>query len=134
MSKLVSHIYATNTQRRKAYPRPLSAIEVQESYLNMAYSAQSPMNALSEYRIGVKLEHRVMLSDVEVRTAKDDVLALAVAQVKDAIIHEVFGEFREHFRAVEMALWGHDVEKAQQALRAFEKQMFTADENHDDTP
>ena len=93
----------------------------------MAYSAQNPMNALSEYRIGLKLEHRILLSDIEVRSSKDDVLQMATSQVKQAIIEEVFGEFREHFRAMEMALWEHDIDKARAALRAFETQMFTVD-------
>ena len=56
-----------------------------------------------------------------------DISKYVLNDVKRAIIEEVFGEFRAHFRAMEMALWEHDIDKARAALKAFETQMFTVD-------
>lgn len=127
MSKLATHLYTTNTQRRHADPRPLHALTVNQSWDSVGASPQTPLHALDEYRIGVRIEHRVLLSYDQVMSSKDAVLINAVAQARRAVIEEVFGEFREHFRAVEMALYTYDIDTARAALKAFETQMFTAD-------
>lgn len=121
MSKLVHAVHAGLSRRT---PRPLDVLTVKESWTP---DKTSEMFA-HEYRIGVSLHHRVLLTDDVMHQSETVALKEAVAMVKDAVVEEVFGEFRPHFRAINQALWERDFDKALAALRAMEVQMFSREE------
>lgn len=126
MSKLANAVYAHEARRRAAVP--LDHMNVKESWHNSPDSAVWNPNFLKEYRIEVGLRHNILLTEEMLHASESSALAEAVAMVKDAIIEEVFGEFRPHFRAINLALWERDFDKALKALRAMEVQMFSAED------
>lgn len=80
---------------------------------------------MREYRIGVELQHSIRLTEDVLHWSESAALQEAIAMVKKAVIEEVFGEFRPHFRAIDLALWNRDFDAARAALRALEEQMFS---------
>lgn len=92
------------------------------------WSDATPPAYETSYRIGVSLQHYVWLTEQMLKQSESQALRDAVSVVKDAVIEEVFGEFRPHFRAVQLALWNRDIEAARAALSAMETQMFSQEE------
>lgn len=123
MSKLVNAIYTEKGQRTPVRAAVLDALTVNASIPTIKLDGLYAY----EYRIGVSLQHRVVLTDTVMQQSNSAALTDAIAAVKDAVIEEVFGEFRPHFRAVELALWNRDMDAALAALRTMERQMFSAD-------
>lgn len=118
MSKLATAVYAKQTGIR-ATPAPLNAVTVQESWANTY-----PYDL--EFRIGVELTHTIRVAEEASRDGRTLTEATRVA--KNAIIEEVFGEFRPHVRAVELAIYKRDFDAALAALRTLEQQMFSVPE------
>lgn len=122
MSKLVNAIYAREQRTRAT---PLDTIRVTETWSPVEdYAGRK----LREYRIGVELRHNVQLTEEALHQSESHVLREAVAMVKDAVIEEVFGEFRPHLRAIELALWNRDIPSALDAHRTLETLMFSREE------
>ena len=121
MSKLVSAVYAKQTGIRlpRPQPTPLNMLTVQESW-----SPSYPCDA--EFRVGVELSQTMRVSE-EMVGNRGDALTTVTRVVKDAIIEEVFGEFRPHLRAIQLAIYNHDWETANTALQALEHQMFSSE-------
>lgn len=118
MSKLANAVYAKQTGIR-AIPAPLNAVTVQESWAN-TYPYDH------EFRIGVELTHTIRVAEEVSRDGRALTEAMQVA--KKAIIEEVFGEFRPHVRAAELAIYKRDFDAALAALHALEQQMFSIDD------
>lgn len=119
MSKLANAVYAKQTGILRAVPTPLNAVAIQESWANTYPYGH-------EFRVGVELVHIVHISEEISRDGR--ALGEAKRVVKNAIIEEVFGEFRPHVRAVELAIYKRDFDAALAALHALEQQMFSIDD------
>ncbi len=126
MSKLANAVYAKETGRRAK--SPLNSVTVTESWHNSPDSAVWNPRFLKEYRVEVGLRHNILLTEEIIHASESAALAEAIAMVKDAVIEEVFGEFRPHFRAINLALWNQDFDAALKALRVMEDQMFSREE------
>lgn len=120
MSKLANAVYNID-RKRIAKPASLDALRV-----TATWKPHTDTDCY-EYRIGVGLEHRIVISAEEAQR-NDRALTDAIREVRRAIIEEVFGEFRPHLRAIQMACYRHDMEAAREAVNALEKQMFSAEE------
>lgn len=120
MSKLANAVYAKQTGIR-ASTAPLTAMIVQEGWANL-YTASYER----EFRIGVELAHTIRVAEEISHDGRALTEAMQVA--KNAIIEEVFGEFRPHVRAVELAIYKRDFDAALAALHALEQQMFSIDD------
>lgn len=116
MSKLVNAIEAYNTQNRISLPMP-HLCEVNEEVIN-----RQKIGMADEYKISVTLQTRAFI-------ANHTELAPAVKACKRAIVHDVFGEFKDYFLRIEQALWERDFDAAQTLLNQFERQMFSIDED-----
>jgi hypothetical protein len=118
MSKLVKAIEDSYASDRVVIESPLfnELVSVKEEYTQ-------EMSLGTIYKIGVRLSSSVVIPD-----HTPELLPLAVKRTKHQIIEAVFGEFREDFRLIEMALYRREFQKAADALAAFEAKMFSGDE------
>jgi len=126
MSKLSKAITAHKTGQEFAGP---ATIHVASRWSDSTTWTTTAPDRLLEYRIGVSIERTMRISEVEVDASNGRVLTDAVDAVTRSIIEDVFGEFRTHFRAIEIAVYQQDYEAARQALHACESQMFTTEEH-----
>lgn len=114
MSKFAQMLQASTTGRRAA---EIPSMTVTEDVREI-----SPHYAL-EYRIGVQLESRVFISD-EVR--REGAYAnLMIQRVKEKLVQEVFGEFREPIHEIRHAIYERDWLKVDQLLSKLHDQMFS---------
>ena len=122
MSRLVSQIQAVNTNKRYMAKYPLSSIvEIRDEITPI------PCIYNTEYRIDVNVGATVTIPDNKYGDTDYDRLQYASESVKKTVIEQIFGEFRQHFCALYIALLNDDTEKALELTRSFEKQMFNAD-------
>jgi len=85
-----------------------------------------------KYRIGVKIEatatipeSKILSDHVHVNKTLDlDHIDTAVDRVKRQIVEAVFGEFRQDFERVHMALNNYDVETARLMLIELQEKMY----------
>jgi hypothetical protein len=125
MSKLGKAITAFKTGQEFAGP---ATIRVTDKWSDATTWTTTAPDRLLEYRIGVSIERTMRISQTEVDASNGRVLNDAVDAATRSIIEDVFGEFRTHLRAIEIALYQQDYEAARQALQACETQMFTTEE------
>lgn len=116
MSKLVKHI-GVERGGRLAIPSTISHMSVDDRWF------QPPTRDEREYHIRATWEARAVVTE----THNSGAYAEAVAAAKHAMIEEVFGEFRQHFRACDLALYERDWDGLRDALKHFEQQMFSDD-------
>lgn len=121
MAKVISEIAARLTGKRGAEVSPLLAVSFEKDSMN----APVRFDYHKEYDLSVKLGYRVWLN--EDVSAKEEEYALRKA--KYAVTEYIFGEFREPFHNLYMAINRHEFEKADDILRGIEKQMFEIKEN-----
>lgn len=123
MSKLARAITATMTQRRVALHKPLK-------YTDIKFDSISPSPTGTVYRIGVTLGKQLVVPDFDVTISKDwpvpgySPLDKALYDMKQAIIQEIFGEFRPQLIELKLALYDQDTDRARQILNTLEKNMF----------
>lgn len=120
MSKFATSVHAGSTGKLRPTNAPLDNLSVREDWSNYGYT--------KEYRIGVSVTHSAHLTDEMIRLSQGVALTDAVQTVKRAVVEEVFGEFRPYFRALEVALYEHDWNRARTLIREFETQMFAIDD------
>lgn len=79
-----------------------------------------------EYRIGVSVYTRALLTKQEIHSATNPGGARRYVEesAKNAIIEEIFGEFRPLLREARLALNNRDVDAARTALNKLETVMF----------
>ncbi len=118
MSKIVSMIKATDTGRRSLKRERLS--KMMTIHENVETDFASQYNML--YRIEVKLGAQ---ATVDAHDA--DRLKYAIDNTKRNVIEYMFGEFRQYFRELNIALWEEDTKAAMEILERFERQMFEED-------
>lgn len=121
MSKLARAITATMTHRKVALNKPLkyTDIKLDNGSIDFTYSTGTV------YRIGVTLGKQVVVPDFDVTISKNDSpLYNALYDMKQAIIQEIFGEFRPQLIELKLALYDQDTDRARQILNTLEKNMF----------
>ena len=74
-----------------------------------------------KYRIGVKIEATATIPEYKIL---GDHIDTAVDRVKRQIVEAVFGEFRQDFERVHMALNNYDVETARLMLIELQEKMY----------
>ena len=116
MSKVASLICAVDTGKRSLEPM---------AYTTVKTDTQDSMNAslfpMTHYRIQVTFGSQVAVQ----QDSKD--LEQAIYRTKEAVIHEIFGEFREPIHAVQRAVYDRDWHKALDELDVLLKQMYCTD-------
>lgn len=123
MSKLARAITATMTQTRVALQKPLK-------FTDIKIDSISPSSTGTVYRIGVRLGKQVVVPDFDVEMSKKlqkpgfSPVDNALYDMKQAIIQEIFGEFRPQLIELRLALYDQDTDRARQILNTLEKNMF----------
>ena len=119
MSRLVSQLQAFSTNKRHMIEEPLSSIIQISDEVVPNFSRYT-----TEYSIEARIGSKVIVSECENNSEE---LQYAFDSIKRAVTEHIFGEFRQYFSALHIALLNNDNKKAFELLRAFEKQMFNAD-------
>ena len=124
MSQLSKAIVATDTGERKHIPQKLSPL-IQNIFSSKAEIQEtiSHVDIGVSYRIGCNIGARVTVSEYE-RMRNPDALDAAIMRAKRQVIEGVFGEFRPHFRQIEIALYNYDYTEAARLLHEMEYLMF----------
>ena len=111
-------IKATDTGRRSMKRERLSKVmSIRE---NVETDVAFNYNIM--YRIEVKFG-----AQTAVPAHDTDRLQYAIEDTKRNVSEYIFGEFRQYFREINMALWEEDVPAAMEIMARFEKQMFEED-------
>lgn len=121
MSNLIKHIEAVQTrENRYTQPPPLLFKEI------CSITDELSMDeALREwcYDIQVALRTRYWIKDGPSQSSQ---VELAMQEAKEAIIQTIFGEFKEYFYLIRIALRDREYSKAFDLLDKFQKQMYEA--------
>ena len=112
MSKLSENLKAHGTGARVAPLQKLDSV----SFKTSAYE-QPP------YLIGYRLECNIG-SQFFVNENDTEALTYAIAKSKRALLEEIFGEFRQDFYKLDVALCDRDYQKAKTLLDGVMKNMF----------
>lgn len=125
MSQVAKAIIATDMGERKFIPKGLSPLFTDvfssKSEIQETYSTEGEVAI--KYRIGVKIGADCLVTDYD--SLKDgNALQQAILRTKRQVIEGVFGEFRQHFRQIEKAIYDHNMEEAGKLLYQMEYKMF----------
>jgi len=119
MSQLVKSVMAKDTGQRKIIDdfRPIyrDIVSINEAI------TRSDIHIAQVYDIRAIIGSRVMVMYDEDQGA----LKEAINRTKQQIIEAVFGEFREDFMRLEMALYDRDFQKSRIILDEFRNKMFS---------
>ena len=127
MSQIVRAIIASDTGDRKVFQDTFSPLFQDVFDMKEKYSSDAAHQIAMIYKIGVTLGNQVAVSEYETITGKDDVLTMAINRTKKQVIEAIFGEFREDFMRISMALYDRDFNKSRTLLGEFETKMFSTD-------
>lgn len=119
MSQLVKAVQYVDTKDRVIINRGFSPLFTDLVEVK-SYSHQDVLFG-HKYRIGVKIEATATIPESKIF---GDHLDDAVDRVKRQIVEAVFGEFRQDFERVHMALNNYDVETAMLMLIKFQEKMY----------
>ncbi len=114
MSKFSRAIEALQSGTKKIVPYRPYEIAVTHD----AVPVNTVMRVGTEYRIQVKMEMRGFVQNREE-------MNLMMQNARQALIHEMFGEFRPYFQLIDAAMWEYDFEEARRLLTKFQAEMFT---------
>ena len=122
MSKLAKHIDA------KVFYNDSRPLKLNLPKYFEVEQAISHLKVEREYRvaIGVKFEQSVWLSEVEIQNT-GAALERAKVKVKQAMIEELFGEFRPLILDLQVAAYEQDYQKVRELVDKLEHQMFFED-------
>ena len=124
MSKVVSQIMATATDRKRFRPKHKSQL-FQDIFSVQEDIKQDPATVDTMYKIGVTLGAQCWVSALEVVQAQNEnPVELAIQRTKRQVIEAIFGEFRVDFRNIERHIYNNDMENAGILLHQMEKKMF----------
>ena len=119
MSQLAKAVQYVDTQDRviinKGFSPLFKDIVGVKSHSSRDYSVGH------KYRIGVNLEVTATIPEIDLINGKLDA---AVQRVKQQIVEAVFGEFRQDFERIHMALNDYDVETARVRLYDLQEKMY----------
>lgn len=116
MSKFTRMIYATG-EKRAGYKPELSTVNMTDSW----DSYGRDLDTISTYSIRVTFQSNFSVTHLE--AIKGDI-TVGVNEARRRIVEDIFGEFRQHIRSIEQALWDRDYHAARAALRDLEYSMF----------
>lgn len=116
MSKFTRMIYATG-EKRTSFKPELSTVNMTDTWDSCCHD----MGTISTYSIRVAFQSNFSVTSLE--AVKGDI-AVGVNESRRRIVEDVFGEFRQHIRSIEQALWDRDYHAARAALRDLEYSMF----------
>jgi hypothetical protein len=123
MSQLVKSVMAKDTGQRKIIDdfRPIyrDMVSITETM------TRNDIHIAQVYDIRATIGARVAVSDYDAVKEGQDVLKEAIKRTKEQIIEAVFGEFREDFMRLEMALYDRDFQKSRIILDEFRNKMFS---------
>ena len=119
MSQLVKAVQYVDTKDRVIINKGFSPLFTDLVEVK-SYSHQDCLIG-HKYRIGVKIEATATIPESKILS---DHLDEAVDRVKRQIIEAVFGEFRQDFERVHMALNNYDVETARMMLIELQEKMY----------
>lgn len=126
---LVNSINSSNELYYRSIPRRATAVEMMK--VGEHWTTDSAQwHDTKIYSIEAKIGHKVYIDSLTLAKAKSEgqVLHEATQNAKKAIVECVFGEFREYFILIGLALHDYDIVKARDLLYKMEQQMFTLDE------
>ena len=119
MSQLAKAVQYVDTQDRVIINRGFSPLFKDIAEIK-SHSSQDFI-AGYKYRIGVKLEATATIPEIDLMNGKLDA---AVQRAKQQIVEAVFGEFRQDFERIHMALNDYDVETARVRLYDLQEKMY----------
>lgn len=127
MSNLVKAIKAHEISAEKtAAKKPLSVLMQELVSVDSDLTSNNfSFNSTKVYEIGVRFGKKCFVTENEIALGRGDVLRHAIETTKQGIIEAVFGEFREDFIKIKIALLDYDYEKAAKLLADFETKMFS---------
>ena len=118
MSQLVKAVQYVDTKDRVIINQGFSRL-FQDLVEVKSYSKSDVVG--HKYRIGVKIEATATIPESKILSNHLDE---AVDRVKRQIVEAVFGEFRQDFERVHMALNNYDVETARLMLIELQEKMY----------
>ena len=119
MSQLVKAVQYVDTKDRVIINKGFSPLFTDLVEVK-SYSHQDCLIG-HKYRIGVKIEATATIPESKILSNHLDE---AVDRVKRQIVEAVFGEFRQDFERVHMALNNYDVETARLILIELQEKMY----------
>lgn len=124
MSQVVDAIVATDTRERKVIQDGRSALltDIFQSKSEWI-EIKDPSVVAKIYKIGVLIGAQTMVTDIQYESSTNS-LSEAVKRTKRQVIEGIYGEFRPHFRQIEIAIYNHNMEEAGRLLYEMEKSMF----------
>ena len=124
MSQVAKSIVATDSGRRTLITKGFSPLftDVFAAHSEVR-EVMEPEGVAIHYRIGTKIGADCLVTSFE-RLSSDEALKEAIFRTKRQVIEGIFGEFRQHFRRIEKAIYDHKIEEAGRLLYLMEHQMF----------
>lgn len=119
MSQLVKAVQYVDTKDRVIINQGFSPL-FKDIVEIKSYSHQDCLIG-HKYRIGVKIEATATIPESDIL---GDRVSETVNRVKQQIVEAVFGEFRQDFERVHMALNNYDVETARLMLIELREKMY----------
>lgn len=125
MSNVVKAITATDTGERRIKSTKSRLFQDVFDMKEEIASVQAHGEVLKQYRIGITLGNKCVVSEFDALQSGERGLHEAIGRTKQQVIEAIFGEFRQDFRIIERHLYNYEFEEAATAVRAMEQKMFS---------